>query len=128
MDVQPQPVREMQYMVSDDGQFLLIRVTLENGNDLDLQFPFDMTPMVVDAGGHGMGFGAKIQETRQRFYFELGAFEIGDIDTGPRKGETSLSLFWSKASEIHFIVPDPVGKQLLEGLKRHIEGTGHPVN
>jgi hypothetical protein len=109
-------------IVADSGENMLVLVKLEDGNEMELVFPHDLLPRLLDWSASGWNISAYRmgRSPDRRLVFDLTGYEVGTCQSA--QGEkVVVSMRFGEAGSVSYMLDHGSALGLLEGLKIELE-------
>jgi hypothetical protein len=109
-------------IVAENGETMLVPVKLDDGTELELVFPHDLLPSLLDWSANGWNVSAHRmgRPPDRRLVFDLTGYEVGTCESA--QGErVVVSMQFGKTGSVTYRLDHGSAWGLLEGLKIELE-------
>jgi hypothetical protein len=109
-------------IVAESGENMLVPVKLDDGTELELVFPHDLLPRLLDWSASGWNISAHRmgRPPDRRLVFDLTGYEVGTCESA-RGEKVVVSMRFGEAGSVSYMLDHGSAWGLLEGLKVELE-------
>jgi hypothetical protein len=109
-------------IVADSGETMVMPLKLDDGTELELVFPHDLLPRLLDWSASGWNTSARRmgRSPDRRLVFDLTGYEVGtcECDQGEK---VVVSMQFGESGSVSYMLDHASAWGLLEGLKIELE-------
>jgi hypothetical protein len=109
-------------IVAESGETMLVPVKLEDGTEMELVFPHDLPPTLLDWSASGWNLSAHRmgRPSDRRLAFDLTGYEVGTCECD-RGEKVVVSMQFGQTGSVSYMLDHGSAWGLLEGLKIELE-------